>query len=102
PAVRADPDRQARRGARAAARARAGGAPARRDARRSRSEGGAEPARLRRRRAAAAAAAAARVDRPRVARGAGPLRGDRRMSLLPDNDRILLGPGPSLTAPRVM
>ena len=25
-----------------------------------------------------------------------------RMSLLPDNDRILLGPGPSLTAPRVM
>jgi alanine-glyoxylate transaminase/serine-glyoxylate transaminase/serine-pyruvate transaminase len=24
------------------------------------------------------------------------------MSLLPDNDRILLGPGPSLTAPRVM
>src|SRR5581483_3408572 len=24
------------------------------------------------------------------------------MSLLPDNDRILLGPGPSLTSPRVM
>src|SRR4051794_21394715 len=24
------------------------------------------------------------------------------MSLLPDSDRILLGPGPSLTAPRVM
>lgn len=24
------------------------------------------------------------------------------MSLLPDNDRILLGPGPSLTPPRVM
>ena len=24
------------------------------------------------------------------------------MSLLPDNDRVLLGPGPSLTAPRVM
>jgi alanine-glyoxylate transaminase/serine-glyoxylate transaminase/serine-pyruvate transaminase len=24
------------------------------------------------------------------------------MSLLPDTDRILLGPGPSLTAPRVM
>jgi aspartate aminotransferase-like enzyme len=24
------------------------------------------------------------------------------MSLLPDTDRVLLGPGPSLTAPRVM
>jgi alanine-glyoxylate transaminase/serine-glyoxylate transaminase/serine-pyruvate transaminase len=24
------------------------------------------------------------------------------MSLLPENDRILLGPGPSLTSPRVM
>src|SRR4029079_16409150 len=30
------------------------------------------------------------------------LRGSIRMSLLPDVDRILLGPGPSLTAPRVM
>src|SRR6478752_4069899 len=29
-------------------------------------------------------------------------RGSIRMSLLPDVDRILLGPGPSLTAPRVM
>ena len=47
-------------------------------------------------------AAAARVDHSRAARGAGAIRGDRRMSLLPDTDRILLGPGPSLTAPRVM
>ena len=30
------------------------------------------------------------------------IRGRSRMSLLPDIDRILLGPGPSLTAPRVM
>ena len=27
---------------------------------------------------------------------------DRMASLLPDTDRILLGPGPSLTSPRVM
>ena len=36
------------------------------------------------------------------ARDARHLRGSSRMSLLPDIDRILLGPGPSLTAPRVM
>src|SRR5207248_9226400 len=35
-------------------------------------------------------------------RSAHHVRGDSRMSLLPDTDRILLGPGPSLTAPRVM
>src|SRR5262249_19359606 len=30
------------------------------------------------------------------------IRGNSRMSLLPDNERILLGPGPSMTSPRVM
>src|SRR5439155_4366904 len=34
--------------------------------------------------------------------GAREIRGNCRMSLIPDTDRILLGPGPSLTAPRVM
>src|SRR5437763_15308847 len=29
-------------------------------------------------------------------------RGYSSMSLLPDSDRVLLGPGPSLTSPRVM
>src|SRR5207344_2104672 len=102
PAVRVDQGRQARRSDRAAARAGAGGAPARRDTRRPWPEGGAEPAWLRCRRATAAAAAARRRGHSRAARGAGAFRGNSRMSLLPDNDRILLGPGPSLTAPRVM
>ena len=47
-------------------------------------------------------AAAARRGRRRAARRARAVRGNPRMSLLPDIDRILLGPGPSLTAPRVM
>ena len=60
-------------------------------------EGGPESDRLRRRRAAAAAAARARRCVRRAARGDRTFRGDSRMSLLPDVDRILLGPGPSLT-----
>ena len=61
-------------------------------------------ARLRRRRAAAAARCRVpeAVDR-RAARSArARSRRSRRMSLLPEYDRILLGPGPSLTSPRVM
>src|SRR4029453_17112837 len=86
----------------AAAPARAGGASARRDARCSRPESRPQPARVRCRPAAPAAPAASRVDHPHAARRAGAIRGNPGMSLLPDSDRILLGPGPSLTAPRVM
>ena len=65
-------------------------------------EGGAQPRRLRRRRAAAAAAPLPDAGDRGAARRARTFRGDPRMSLLPDIDRILLGPGPSLTSPRVM
>ena len=57
---------------------------------------------LRRRPAASTACAASRGRRRGVAGRARQIRRGERMSLLPDTDRILLGPGPSLTAPRVM
>ena len=47
--------------------------------------------------AASAARSAARGGHRRAARRARAVRGNPRMSLLPDTDRILLGPGPSLT-----
>src|SRR5262249_3916987 len=80
----------------------AAGAAARSDLRRARFEGRAEPDRLRRRCAAAAARPRARHRHRRPARRDGALRGDSGMSLLPDTDRILLRPRPTLAAPRVM
>src|SRR5205807_8521091 len=65
-------------------------------------EGGAQAGRRRCGAAAAAAGARVRHRGARVERRALAVRGNSRMSLIPDSDRILLGPGPSLTAPRVM
>ncbi|PYR41854.1 MAG: alanine--glyoxylate aminotransferase [Acidobacteria bacterium] len=77
-------------------------AAARCDARRARAQSRAEPARLRRRPAAPAARARGRCRAAVAPRGARPIQGNPRVTLLPDVDRILLGPGPSLTSPRVM
>src|SRR5207237_4138312 len=68
----------------------------------SRSQGGARAARLGPRTAASAADAGVDGGARRSERCARRVRRGDRMSLLPDTDRILLGPGPSLTAPRVM
>ena len=61
-----------------------------------------EADRVRRRRAAAAARPVADAGSRRFDEALARFEEVRGMSLLPDTDRILLGPGPSLTAPRVM
>src|SRR5262249_13241920 len=70
--------------------------------RRVRLEGRAQPHRLRCRRAASAARSASGRSGQDASNRPSILRKGRRMSLLPGHDRILLGPGPSLTSPRVM
>src|SRR5262249_39836030 len=66
-------------------------------------QGGAANSRLRRWGAARATAPGARGRGRRFTRRTGAARERRQMSdLLPDTERILMGPGPSLTSPRVM
>src|SRR5262249_11588180 len=93
-----------RRGARASATAHAAHALARFVGVRSAwPQGGAANSRLRRWGAARAIAPGARGRRRRFTRRTGAARERRQMSdLLPDTERILMGPGPSLTSPRVM